>query len=164
MGARLHFRTSVRLVPLAILALAAAGCYTHVPVGFERPEQGRTVRAELTPAGEQDVIPTFGPGVRELSGIVLENDTATMSVLVDALYGRQGQVSVDAQPFRLQQSQVATMYERQVSLGRSVLFGAALVTGAVLLIEALEFAGRQFESEDTDPPGPLPGIPIRVGW
>lgn len=145
---------------VAVTAVLGTACYTHVPVDFTVPRQGEIVRAELTPAGTQEAVSKFGPGVGEVRGMTLENDSVTLSILVSGVHRRQGLITVDAAPFQLQRSHVATVYERKLSVGRSVLFGAGLIAGALLAVEGLDALGRQFDSEDIGDPPPGPSIRI----
>lgn len=147
-------------------ALFGTACYAHAPVPFESPTPGGIVKAELTAAGTQEAVSRFGPGVREVGGMLLENDTVSVSILVDNIQSPQGQIPVDALALRLQRSHVASVYERKLSVGRSALFGAGLIVGALALVEGLDFVGRQFENEDDDgpPPGPSLRIPLSGLW
>jgi hypothetical protein len=146
---------------LLVFISLLSGCYAYVPTEFDQPAPGTMLRAVLTPVGEQDAITRFGPGVRQVEGIMLERDGAQVSVLVDAVNNPQGTLRVNAQPFRLEPRHVTTLQERRMSVGRSVLFGAGLVTGAFLLVESLGLVGRQLEPPEDDTPGP-PQIRIPV--
>lgn len=159
-------RTRRSVAAVAACALFATACYSHAPVPFEAPIPGGIVRAELTAAGTQEAVSRFGPGVREVNGMLLENDTVSVSILVDNIQSQQGQIPVDAVALRLQRDHVATVYERKLSVGRSVLFGAGVIVGALALVEGLEFVGRQLENEDIDgpPPGPSLRIPLSGLW
>ncbi|CAN5689672.1 hypothetical protein BH23GEM10_BH23GEM10_02140 [soil metagenome] len=154
------------MAAVAACALFGTACYAHAPVPFEAPIAGEIVRAELTAAGTQQAVSSFGPGVREVSGMLLDNDTVSVSILVSNIQSPQGQISVDALALRLQRSHVATVYERKLSVGRTVLFGAGLIVGALALVEGMEFVGRQLEDEDVDgpPPGPSLRIPLSGLW
>jgi hypothetical protein len=166
-------RPRLRAALALIIGMTAGGCYTFVPVDTVAPEQGTIVRADLTPAGEQGAISRFGPGIREVHGMALEAENGMLSLLVDAVAGRQGTVRVDPEPFRLESGFIATLYERRISTMRTVLFGAGLIGGAFLLVEGFKTLDRHFDSDDVGPPGPqdlrLPGarpsgIRIRPGW
>lgn len=156
-------RTGHHIMGLA-LGLLFTGCYAYVPVDFAAPQQGTTVRADLTQSGEQDVIPLFGPGISQVEGMFLEHVDNSLSVLIDNVQSRQGNMRVDGQTFRLQQPHISTLYERRISIGRSALFGVGVVAGALLLIEGLGYAGRQFSGDDDGPPGSQNlRIPVYIG-
>jgi hypothetical protein len=141
-------------VTLLTLGLVASGCYKYVPVEMEEPAPGSLLRASLTTEGEQAVISRFGPGVREVHGMMLEQQPSELALLVDAVYGRQGTLRVDAAAVRFRPEHVSALSERRLSVGRSALFGIGLAGVALLLVESLGLAGRQLEPGDDGPPGP----------
>jgi hypothetical protein len=160
---RIRCWTGRHILGLAV-GLLSTGCYAYVPVEFQAPQQGTTVRAELTQTGEREVVPLFGPGVRQVEGMFLEHVDNSLSVLIDNVQSRQGNIRVDAQTFRLQQPHISELYERRMSIGRSVLFGVGVIAGGVLLIEGLGYAGRQFSGDDDGPPGSQNlRIPVSIG-
>lgn len=146
-----------RLCALGLAALAAAwlsGCYKYVPVEFTAVESGHLVRADLSPAGQESVVPRFGPGVLELRGMTLRTHADSLAVLVEAASGRQGMIATEAQPVRLSPPDVAQLYERRLSRGRTLLFGAGILAAAFLLVDSFADLGRVFDSDDVDPPVP----------
>jgi hypothetical protein len=156
-------RTGHHIMGLAA-GLLFTGCYAYVPVDFGAPHQGTTIRAELTQSGEQDVIPLFGPGIRQVEGMFLEHVDNSLSVLIDNVHSRQGNMRVDAKTFRLQQPHISNLYERRISVGRSALFGVGVIAGAFVLVEALGYAGRQFQGGDDGPPGTQNlRVPVYIG-
>lgn len=144
-SAVLRRRAALRAATL--LAWALAGCYTYAPVEFDAAGRGASVRAQLSPAGEQEVIGRFGPGAREVRGRVLETGDGVLSVLVDAVLERQRVVAVDAAAVRLFRDHVQSLHEKRLSPRRTALFGAGVVAALVLLTESLGGTRRPNDTE-----------------
>ena len=147
------------LVP--VLTLLFAACYNYVPVDFASPQQGQLIRAELSSEGEQAVIPVFGPGVREIRGMTLENTSTDISVLAESLQSRQGVINLDPQPVRLTPAQVTGIYERRLSRGKSALLAVGIGAATFLLVDSFADLGRIFDTEGEEPPGP-PSLRIPI--
>lgn len=142
-----------RTVAVAVLALAAAGCYTWVPVQSP-PEPGRSVRASVTQAGAEALRPRLGPGVLEVDGLLLERRDDQLSILLQEYVTRQaGTLSGNNEPIQLSWPQVDGVHERRIDVVRSGLFGAALVGGVVAAISIFGQEERVFETEVPDDPG-----------
>lgn len=147
--------TWLRLMALAVTVNVVAGCYTFVPTEFHAPAEGRLLRVDVSPAGQDRLIPRFGPGVQEVRGMVLAARPDSMSLLVHSLQNRQGTTGVDGQPVRLAPPDVTGVYERRLSRTRSVLFGAGLLAAGFILVETFGSDGRQYADDPLDPTGPV---------
>jgi hypothetical protein len=136
--------------------LPITACYTYAPVDFARAERGALVRAELSPAGEQEFVSRFGPGVRELRGRMLGSEGPTVSVLVDAVLDERRVVPVDAAAVRLSREHVRAFSEKRLAQGRSALFGTGIVIALIVLTESLGGASAMPE------PGLDGAAPLRL--
>jgi hypothetical protein len=147
-------KRSVASAWLAMLAAVgiSSGCYQYVPVAMDHPDPGSLVRAALTPEGTELAVTRFGPGVREVHGMVLERQPSELALLIDEINSPQGTIRVDSQPLRFQPNHLSTLAERRFSAARSALFGVGLAAGAFALVQSLEFIGRQLEPSDNEPP------------
>lgn len=148
----------------AVLLMPLMGCYAYIPTDFATPANGEIIRADLTARGSEEVVSRFGPGLQQIEGMTLENDGQRISILVDGVKGRQGNIPVDATTVNLSRDAIATVYQKKFSTLRSLVFGAAVIGGAFLAVEGLDYVGRQFDDEDIGDPGPGPSfrIPFRL--
>lgn len=133
-----------------------AGCYVYVPVRPGEVEAGRPVRAALTERGAAQVVPVFGPGVREVVGLAVEPADSAISILVESYFsGAQGGWVGAVEPLRLPADAIAGLEQRRLSVVRSALLGAAFVGGAVAAARWLFGGDRAFlPDESSDEPGP----------
>jgi hypothetical protein len=146
---------------LSTFALAATlaslpACYSYVPTQPSQPEPGSDVRAHLTSEGAQQLVPRFGPGVTELGGMLLNQESNGVSMLISWYRStRVGDiVSGDNEAVRLPFEQIAGMERKQLSKGRSLLLGAAFIGGAILAQQLISDNDRVLTDDDDEDPDP----------
>lgn len=124
-----------RHVAVLLVLLPGAGCYTLQPVsGGVAPAVGSRVEVEVNDAGRVALGGSMGNEIDRIDGMLLEKDTAGMTLSVKHVYGLRGSVQVwSDEMVRIEDSYVRTMASRRFSTARSVAFGAAGVGGFTLL-------------------------------
>jgi len=114
---------------------AGAGCYSLRPVSTGvAPEVGTRIDVELNDAGRATLAPAIGAGVDRIDGMLVEQDSAGMTLAVKHMISLDGSVQVwSNEPVRIENSQVRTISERHFSAARTVAFGAAGVAGTTFM-------------------------------
>jgi hypothetical protein len=138
----------------AASALTGAGCYGYVPVEPATPEPGTQIRADVSQAAADRLIPTLGPGVIQLRGMVVEQQPDRLSMVVDVYStARSGDLSGDRAAIWLPFNDISAIEEKKLSTGRSVILGAGFIAGALTVTAIVANSGRQLEDEDDPDPG-----------
>lgn len=136
-------------------AIAGAGCYGYQPVEPGIPEPGTHVRADVSQAAADRLTQTFGPGVLQLRGMVVEQQTDRLSMVVDVYStARNGDLSGNNAAIWLPFNDIRLIEEKKLSRGRSVILGAGFLAGAVALTSIVADSGRKLEDEEEPPPPP----------
>jgi len=146
-----------RLLVLSSL-FAGAGCFTTQPVSVGvAPESGSRVTIEINDAGRVALSPLMGPEIDRIDGMLLEKDTAGMTIAVKNVFGFRGGVQVwSDEKVRIEDVHIRAVTLRRFSRGRTVAFGAAGVGGITFLVNsglASFFFGDETPSVPTDTTG-----------
>lgn len=119
---------------LSLVTLAAlSGCHVYLPLGTAEPRVGTRVSAELTDHGAGTLGPYVGPGVTTLRGDVIGAESTDVVLSVSsATHGSGTETSWRGEQVRVPRGAVQRFEERRVSVGRSLLFGAAFLAGSIV--------------------------------
>ena len=118
---------------------ALAGCYVYRPLDTVEPRVGTRVSADLTDGGSDTLARYVGPGVTSLRGGVVSTEGAAVTLAVTSVMDRSGQQQFwRGEPVRVPRAAVRDFEQRRLSLGRSVLLGAALLGSSVVAWEAFQ--------------------------
>ncbi len=139
-----------------MLFMAMPACYSYVPTPPNQPEPGTDIRARLTNEGAEQLVPQFGPGVTQLGGMLLNQETGGVSMLISWYRStRVGDVvSGDNEAVRLSYGQIAGMERKQLAKGRSLLLGLAFLGGAILTQQLISNSDRILDDEENPDPDP----------
>jgi hypothetical protein len=149
----MHHRIGTFCVATAS-AMAGAGCYGYHPVEPAVPQPGTHVRADVSQAAADRLTQTFGPGVLQLRGMVVEQQPDRLSMVVDVYAtARNGDLSGNNSAVWLPFNDIRMIEEKKLSRGRSAILGAGFLAGAVLVTSIVADSGRKLEDEDEPPPG-----------
>ena len=125
---------------------ALAGCYVYRPLDSVEPRVGTRVSADLTDGGSDTLARYVGPGVTSLRGGVLNAERAAVTLAVTSVMDRSGQQQFwKGEPVRVPRAAIRDFAQRRLSLGRSVLLGAALLGSSLVAWEAFQggiYGGR----------------------
>jgi len=139
---------------VAASALVGAGCYGYIPVEPATPEPGTQIRADVSQAAADRLIPTLGPGVLQLRGMVVEQQPDRLSMVVDVYSTRaNGDLSGNRASVWLPFNDIRGIEEKKLSTGRSIILGAGFLAGALTVTTIVANSGRQLEDEDNPDPG-----------
>ena len=123
-----------------IAAGALAGCYVYRPLDTVEPRVGARVSADLTDVGSDTLARYVGPGVTSLRGGVVSAEQAAVTLAVTSVMDRAGQQQFwKGERVRVPRGAVRDFEQRRLSVGRSVLLGAALLGSSLVAWQA--FAG-----------------------
>jgi hypothetical protein len=117
---------------LAALA-ALSGCHVYLPLGTAEPRVGTRVSAELTDHGAGTLGAYVGAGVTTLRGAVIGAESADVVLSVcSATHNSGAETFWKGEQVRVPRDAIQRFQERRLSVGRSLLFGAAFLAGSVL--------------------------------
>jgi hypothetical protein len=122
-----------------IPVLLVAGCYSYHPLENPAPASGTRVAADLTNAGSLEMASQIGPGATTVRGDVVESDSAGLLLALRSVLGRNEQETFwNGEQVRIPLTTVARVQERRFALGKSILFGGAVLVSLLGAIEAFE--------------------------
>jgi hypothetical protein len=147
-----------RGLPLLLLMLYTAGCYTYRPAETLRP--GNDVRARLNTeaavrrsAGLDEPITTYsGRLVRETP------ESITLDVLIERDPSQFSAAEI-RDVVTLERSEIQSLMVRELSTSRSIVFAAAATVGAVAIITGITTVIGGSEDE-SDPPPPAASVSL----
>jgi hypothetical protein len=115
------------------------GCYNDLPLADPSPVVGTQVTAQLTKDGSAELARTLGPDTRSVRGRVLATSEDQVVLAVSLVHGKNDEQTVwKGEQVALPRTAVAWLWERKLSLERSLLAGGAF-------LGALIAAGKAFE-------------------
>ena len=142
----------MRVVPIALLAVALCGCYTYAPTNIGTMEPGRELRVQLTLTGGDSLARFLGPNVASVDGrLVLVNaNSYEVGVTQVVMHGGmeqywKGETVTLPKPF------VASIEARTFSWGRTGLLAGVIVLTAYALNSSSSGRGL-FGSHPPPPP------------
>jgi hypothetical protein len=140
---------TARRSTIALLLLAQAGCYTLAPI--EMPAPGTDVRARLRIEAAVRRSASIDEPIRHIDGRVVEATPDT--VLIDVLVARsqtQFENIVIRDTVRLASSEIESLMERKLSVGKSVLASVIVLGGTVAIVTGIS---QVVGGNEEDPPG-----------
>lgn len=146
---------------MALLLIAASGCYVHVPADDPLPPPGASVRVTLEPEGIRRVRDEVGMDLEYLEGRLGEarGDSLVVSMLMSRLPG--GGASTLRRNFALPMTEVDRVQREELSRSRTAML--AVGVGGIL-----GYAISQFGAGSSGDPGPGngdgDGSPVIIPW
>jgi hypothetical protein len=126
----------MRIAPLLLLFLVP-GCYSYRPLESPTPASGTRVEADLTDAGSLQMASQIGPGAMSVRGEVVESDSHAVLLAMTSVMGRNEQeVFWKGEQVRFPLTTVARLQQRRFAIGKTIIFGGALLGGMLLATEA----------------------------
>ena len=114
-----------------------SGCYNYLPLTTPQPQPGTRVAADLTDSGTAVLARYLGPNVGSVDGRLLTFTGQDLGLSVLVVRNRNGiEHYWKGETVTLPRGDIATVRERKLSIGRSVLLFAAGVGGSVALMAA----------------------------
>lgn len=152
----------IRYIGIGSLGILLAGCYTLQPAGGFRPELvGTEVAFDVNDAGRVALGGAMGPEIAQVEGRLIQKDDSDYVLAASGVRLLRGGVQKWAgETVRINTSYVSTIYERRLSVGRSVVLGL-LGAGAVayLVTRSLVGSGTIDMPPDPGPPAPSQRYP-----
>lgn len=135
-------RKKLMQISALILVLLVAGCYRYLPLESPAPAPGTRVAADLTDAGSLQMANQVGPGITSVRGEVIESNPDALLLALTSVVGRNEQETFwNGEQVRIPLTTVARVQQRRFALGKSILFGGAVVGGLFGAIKAFEGGG-----------------------
>lgn len=132
----LGFRKLVAVITLS----ATMACYTGVPLDSFPPPQGTDLTLVLTDAGARDLAAVVGPKVTGIQGRYLKQSGDSLYLGISAITQQGGNEQYwEGERVGVPRLSIATIRERQLSVGKSVLItlGVLAVLVGIRSIAAL---------------------------
>jgi hypothetical protein len=118
------------------------GCYSYPPLDTPTPASGAKVEADLTGRGSLDLASQIGPGAMSLRGRVLETESDSLVLALTSVVGRNEQETFwGGEHVRVPLITVARVEQRKFALGKSILFGGAMIGGLLAAVKAFQTDG-----------------------
>lgn len=147
-GKRDRSRAWVGLLLLGAVTLA--GCYTLRPMTGPAPEPGNRVAFSINDAGRAVLGGLIGPGIERIEGRLLDNgDTGYLLAVTNVDLVRGGQQVWRGEQVRVPREYVVAVWERKLSMGKSIGLGVGVVGGFVAFL-----ATRSLIGGGENPPAP----------
>jgi hypothetical protein len=125
-----------------IPVLLVAGCHSYHPLENPAPASGTRIAADLSDAGSLEMASQIGPGATTVRGEVVESDSAGLLLALRSVLGRNEQETFwNGEQVRIPLTTVARVQQRRFALGKTILFGGAVVGGLLGAIKAFEGDG-----------------------
>jgi hypothetical protein len=143
---------------LLFALLSTAGCYSFRPV--TTPQLGVDVRATLNVEAAIRRSQGLDDPIRHVAGRLVEYGTDSLAL--DVLVARSASVFQDVEirdTVRLMTSEIESIQQRRLAVGRTALFTAAVVGGAIALVSGISSI---VGGNDEDPPNGNEAIVVPV--
>jgi hypothetical protein len=145
-------RPAVRFTFLGIVC-ATVGCYTLQPTGGVTPQYGRSVGLDINDAGRVALGGAMGPSIERIEGRLVSRDSSEYVVAVTDVHLLGGDDQVwSGETVHIRTDYVTALYERRLSVARSIALGAAGV-GVVAALASATLAGFGSTDRTTENPG-----------
>jgi hypothetical protein len=145
----------------AVLVPLLQACYTYVPLTSPTPEVGETFAFEISDQGRVGLAQRFGPGLKEVEGRIVANESSDYVINVFRVSQISGESSQwSGETTRINRDYVTGVRARQLSRGRTALAIAGGAAVAVVLIASRGLFGSY--SHSPDEPTPEPPISGRI--
>lgn len=129
---------STAVVPILLLA----GCYSYHPLETPAPDPGIRVEADLTGGGSLAMASQIGPDAMRVRGEVLETESEALVLAITSVLGRNEQETFwRGEPVRIPLITVARVQQRRFALGKTILFGGAVMGGLLAAVKAFQGDG-----------------------
>jgi hypothetical protein len=129
-------RPTARLCCLVLVWLTV-GCYSLQPTGGVTPPLGTTIGLELNDVGRVALGGSMGPAIGRVEGRLVSRDSSEYVVAVTDVHLLDGGDQVwSGETVHIKSAYVSSVFERKLSVARSVALGAAGVGAAALIATA----------------------------
>jgi len=113
------------VIGLTLGAIASAGCYTLEPARGVTPSLGKMVAFDVNDAGRVALGGQMGPAILQVEGRLVQKDSDTYVVAVSSVRLLQGgEQTWTGEQVRIKSQWVSSVYERRLSVARSVALTA----------------------------------------
>ena len=137
-----------------------SGCYTLQPVGSAVPQQGQRVALEINDEGRVALGGLIGPAITRIEGTLIQQEADAYLLSVRSVrYVHGGEQVWSGERLRVSRNHVSSLYERQLSKGRSWAFGVATIGSFAAFMLTRDLLG--LGQTDNPDPGPKP-IPVEL--
>ena len=121
-----------------VVVASLAACYSYRPISAPGPDPGARISASLTQEGAMAMLAVLGPEVSEIRGRVVDADRDTLRVSLASVTSVRGvPTSWSGEEVPLLRSRLASVGERRLAPGGTVLLGAGVVGGLYFLYRLL---------------------------
>jgi hypothetical protein len=125
-----------------ISILLLVGCYSYHPLETPAPLSGARVEADLTGGGSLAMASQIGPGAFSVRGEVLQTEPDALVLALTSVLGRNEQETFwRGEHVRIPLITVARVQQRRFALGKTLLFGGAVVGGLLTAVKAFQGDG-----------------------
>ena len=143
----------MRVLPIAVLALAVSGCYTYTPLATSELKPSAQLRVELTLTGGDSLARFLGPSVQSVDGrlVVATPTSYEIGVTQVTMYSGMEQFW-KGETVTLPKPYVSRIEERTFSYGKTGLLAAIIVVTGYALKSTNGFGAF---GHTTTPPPPM---------
>jgi len=148
-----------RVLAVALLLPWAASCYTSVPVWNGTPEPGRQVTVGISDRGRALLAERVGPGVRTISGRLVETSDSAFTLSVTGVEYVAGGTTAkwNGELVGVPRDVVSGVSERRYSRSRTwIAIGIGVVAAVGVALIAIEGFGNDAGNPGKLPPEPQP--------
>ena len=133
--------------------LAAAGCYTYVPLETATPPVGETMAFQITDRGRVGLAESFGSGLARVEGRLTSVDTRDYVLDVFRVAHVDGARSMwSGERVRLDKEFVGQVQRRQLSRTRTYALAGVITAGVAVLLASTDLIGAFSGDVDEDVP------------
>ena len=142
----------MRVVPIALLAVALGGCYTYAPPKTGTIQPGKELRVQLTLTGGDSLARFLGPNVASVDGRLVVVNESSYEVGVTQVVMHSGMEQYwKGQTVPLPKPFVASIEERSLSWGKTGILAGVIVLTAYALNQSAG-GGGLFGGHPPPPP------------
>ena len=140
---------------LVLGSVLLTGCYSLRPVGSTSPQPGERVALEINDQGRVALGGMIGPSISRIEGTLIQQEPDAFLLSVRSIqYVHGGEQVWSGERVRVNQEHVASVFQRHLSKGRSVVFGVATIGGFAAYMLTRDLLG--IGNTDIEKPGPKP--------
>lgn len=142
----------MRVVPIALLAIALGGCYTYMPPKTAAIAPGTQLRVQLTLTGGDSLARWLGPNVASVDGRLVLVNEGSYEVGVTQVVMHSGMEQYwKGETVTLPKPLIASIEERTFSWGKTGILAGVIVLTAFALNQSGGF-GSIFNTGNHPPP------------
>jgi len=148
-------RTTMMLGAVTTVLSTVQACYNYVPLETSAPPVGERVAFEITDRGRVGLSDRFGPGIAEIEGRVVQNQTNDYVIDVFRVSQINGQSAIwSGEEARLNRDFVGSVRGRQFSKVRTAALVGGIAVGVGILASRALSGSFSGSATPEPPPGP----------